>query len=69
MKKTIASLEGDGIGPEIVREAIKVLKVVADKFGHEFDLKTTPFGASAYYSTCHLSRASACGPTERSRTT
>ncbi len=50
MKKTIAILEGDGIGPEIVREAIKVLKVVADKFGHEFDLKTTPFGASAYYS-------------------
>jgi 3-isopropylmalate dehydrogenase len=50
IKKTIAILEGDGIGPEIVREAVKVLKVVADKFHHEFDLKTTPFGASAYYS-------------------
>ena len=50
MKKTIAILEGDGIGPEIVREALKVLKVVADKFGHEFDLISTPFGAAAYYS-------------------
>ncbi len=49
MKKTIAVLEGDGIGPEIVREAIKVLQVVADKFGHEFDLKMTPFGAAAYF--------------------
>ena len=50
MKKTIAILEGDGIGPEIVREAIKVLEVVADRFDHEFDLRPTPFGASAYYS-------------------
>jgi 3-isopropylmalate dehydrogenase len=50
MKKTIAVLEGDGIGPEIVREAIKVLEVVAQKFNHSFDLKTTPFGAAAYYS-------------------
>jgi len=50
MKKTIAILEGDGIGPEIVREALKVLKVVADKFGHTFKLKSTPFGATAYYS-------------------
>jgi len=50
MKKTIAILEGDGIGPEIVREAIKVLKVVADKFNHQFVLTPTPFGAAAYYS-------------------
>ncbi len=49
MKKTIAILEGDGIGPEITREALKVLQVVADKFGHEFELKTTPFGAAAYF--------------------
>lgn len=49
MKKTIAILEGDGIGPEIVREALKVLKVVADIFDHEFVLKSTPFGATAYY--------------------
>lgn len=37
MKKNITVLRGDGIGPEIVNEAIKVLDKVADKFGHEFN--------------------------------
>ena len=50
MKKTIAILEGDGIGPEIMAEGIKVLKAVEKKFGHEFKLIYTPFGASAYFS-------------------
>jgi 3-isopropylmalate dehydrogenase len=50
MKKTIAILEGDGIGPEIMREAVKVLKIVMDKYGHTFDLIYAPFGASAYFS-------------------
>ena len=50
MKKTLAILEGDGIGPEIVREAIKVLKVIETKYGHEFVLKHAPFGAGAYFS-------------------
>ncbi len=50
MKKTIAILEGDGIGPEIMREAVKVLKAVMDKYGHTFDLIYAPFGASAYFS-------------------
>lgn len=50
MKKTIAILEGDGIGPEIMAEGIKVLKAVEKKFGHEFELTYTPFGASAYFS-------------------
>ena len=35
MKMNIALLSGDGIGPEIVDSAVKVLKAVADKFGHE----------------------------------
>ena len=50
MKKTIAILEGDGIGPEIMAEGIKVLKAVEKKFNHEFNLIYTPFGASAYFS-------------------
>lgn len=50
MQKTIAILEGDGIGPEIVREAIKVLQVVEARYGHQFTLNYTPFGASAYFS-------------------
>ena len=36
MKKNIAVIPGDGIGPEIVREAKKVLDTVAKKYGHEF---------------------------------
>ena len=36
MKKNIAVIPGDGIGPEIVREAKKVLDKVAKKYGHEF---------------------------------
>lgn len=49
MKKVIAVLEGDGIGPEIVREAIKVLRAVEKKYGHEFTLNWAPFGAAAYF--------------------
>ena len=36
MKKTITVIPGDGVDPEIVREAVKLLKVVAGEFGHEF---------------------------------
>lgn len=36
MKKTIALVRGDGIGPEIVNEAVKVLDVVANAYGHTF---------------------------------
>ena len=50
MKSTIAVLEGDGIGPEIVAESIKVLKAVEAKYGHEFELIYAPFGAEAYFS-------------------
>ena len=44
MNKNIAVLEGDGIGPEIVAEAIKVLNKVADKFGHEFNYSYVDIG-------------------------
>lgn len=33
----ITLIPGDGIGPEIVREARKVLDAVGKKYGHEFD--------------------------------
>lgn len=36
MNYNIAVIKGDGIGPEIVGEAVKVLNKVADKFGHQF---------------------------------
>ncbi len=46
MKVTI--LPGDGIGPEVTREAVRVLERVADLFGHELDLEQCEIGASAY---------------------
>ena len=36
MEKKIAVIRGDGIGPEIITEAIKVLDKVAEKYGHTF---------------------------------
>ena len=37
MVKNIAVIRGDGIGPEIIGEAVKVLDRVAEKFGHTFN--------------------------------
>lgn len=48
MKKTIAVVPGDGIGPEVMQEAVKVLDAVAEKFGHQFDLVYALAGGSAY---------------------
>ena len=36
VKATITLLPGDGIGPEVLAEAVKVIKAVADKHGHSF---------------------------------
>ena len=48
MTKTIAVTPGDGIGPEIVAEAVKVLKAVGAKFGHDFKLDEYLVGGAAY---------------------
>lgn len=55
MKKyKIAILPGDGIGPEIMREAVKVLKVIDERnTGIEFELREAPFGASAFFELGH----------------
>ncbi len=47
MKKTIALIRGDGIGPEIVREAVRVLDAVAKRFGHEFVYDEVDMGGCA----------------------
>ncbi len=44
MNKKITVLKGDGIGPEIVNEAIKVLDAVCAKYGHEFDYTEVDIG-------------------------
>jgi len=50
-KFSIAMLEGDGIGPEIMREAVKVLDVVQAQSGAKFELRYAPFGGKAYFDT------------------
>ena len=44
MEKNIAVIKGDGIGPEIVTEAMKVLDRVAEKFGHKFNYEQLLMG-------------------------
>jgi 3-isopropylmalate dehydrogenase len=45
----IAVLAGDGIGPEITKEAIKVLKVIEERNDVKFELMPASFGACAYF--------------------
>jgi 3-isopropylmalate dehydrogenase len=49
----IALLDGDGIGPEIMTEAVKVLNLIAERNSITFDLIHAPFGASAYFECGH----------------
>jgi 3-isopropylmalate dehydrogenase len=43
----IAVLPGDGIGPEVVREGIKVLLKIGEKFSRRFEVKEAPIGGAA----------------------
>src|SRR4026209_156945 len=47
MKKNIVVIEGDGIGPEVTKQSIKVLNAAAERFGHEFDYDFCLMGAVA----------------------
>ncbi|MBL8820292.1 MAG: 3-isopropylmalate dehydrogenase [Planctomyces sp.] len=47
MKATIALLPGDGIGPEIVTQARRVLEKVAQNYGHTFEMPEFPIGGNA----------------------
>ncbi len=47
MKATIAVLAGDGVGQEIVPEAVAVLKAVGQKFGHTFEFIEALVGGQA----------------------
>lgn len=46
MTKKIAILPGDGIGPEIIREAIKVLECLRDQHGVDLTWQEAPFGGA-----------------------
>lgn len=47
MKLNIAVLAGDGIGPEVIDQALKVTKAICDKYGHELSYEHGITGACA----------------------
>ena len=47
MEKNIAVIKGDGIGPEIVTEAMKVLDAIADKYNHKFNYTQILMGGAS----------------------
>ena len=47
MKLNIAVLGGDGIGPEVIAQAVKCLQAVEENFGHEFSFSEGLIGAAA----------------------
>jgi 3-isopropylmalate dehydrogenase len=48
---TIAVIPGDGVGPEVTEEGLKVLAQAADLFGFKYQTKVYPFGAEHYLAT------------------
>ncbi len=48
MTKKIAILPGDGIGPEVTAEAVKVLDTLRRDFGLKIETQTAPVGGAAY---------------------
>ena len=51
MEKNIALLKGDGIGPEIVDSAVRVLEAIAEKYGHKFNFTSYLIGGCAIDAT------------------
>ena len=47
MNYNIAVIPGDGIGPEVVAETLKVLDKVGDKFNHKFNYTQVLAGGAA----------------------
>lgn len=47
MKLNVALLAGDGIGPEVIDQAVKVCNVIATKFNHEINWRPALTGAAA----------------------
>jgi len=47
----IAVVPGDGTGPEVIREGLKVLEAVSKKYGFSYQLKVFDFGGERYRKT------------------
>ena len=58
MNYKIALIRGDGIGPEVVGEAVKVLEAVGQKFGHSFTYEEVLLGGCATDAVGKIGRAS-----------
>lgn len=58
MEKHIVVIKGDGIGPEIVTEAMKVMTKTAEKFGHTFHFEEVDAGG------CAIDKYGECLPQE-----
>jgi 3-isopropylmalate dehydrogenase len=50
-KFKIVVTAGDGIGPEVIAEGVKVLKAIGKKYGHTFDFRYELLGGSAIDAT------------------
>jgi 3-isopropylmalate dehydrogenase len=48
MKKRIAVLSGDGIGPEVMQQTLRVLNCIAEKFDHHFEYVEGKIGGQAF---------------------
>ncbi|HDY88585.1 MAG TPA: 3-isopropylmalate dehydrogenase, partial [bacterium] len=57
----IAVIAGDGIGPEVVREALKILQIVAEKEEFKYETIEYDFGGERYLRTGEALPASALG--------
>ena len=51
MNMNIATIPGDGIGPDIVREGCRVLAAIGQKYGHEFAFTEVLAGGAALDAT------------------
>jgi 3-isopropylmalate dehydrogenase len=51
MKAVITVLPGDGIGPDVVAEGVRVLQAVAERWGHEFVMREAMLGGCAIDAT------------------
>jgi 3-isopropylmalate dehydrogenase len=64
MKASIVILAGDGIGPEVTHEGVRVLEAIASRFGHDFRFEAHLIGGAAIDATqspLPASTLSACG--------
>ena len=64
MQAKIVILGGDGIGPEVTHEGVRVLEAIASRFGHEFKFEAHLIGGAAIDATqsaLPASTLSACG--------